>query len=87
MSKFKEFLGDFINDAKEKIAELALTELDNADRKQALDEFLTEKVMVTLGKNALVAKLVEKIIVPHIPTVTQFIYDLLKTNIEKVTKQ
>ena len=87
MSKFKEFLGEFIDNAKAKIAELALSELDNADRKQELDEYLTTKVIEKLGGNALKDGLVNKFIVPFIPMITQFIYDLLKTNIENVTKK
>jgi hypothetical protein len=87
MSKFKEFLGEFIDNAKAKIAELALSELDNADKKQALDEFITEKVIEKVGNgNSFKVGLLNKFIIPYIPTVTQFIYDLLKENIMNVTK-
>lgn len=75
--------------AKSNIAELALTNLSNEEKKQALDLAVKSYVESFLERQPVgwfASFLINKFIIPNIPFITQKIFDLLKTKIEGVTK-
>ena len=79
----------FVNYVKINIVDLANKELSNLEKKSKLDKAV-ECYFVTLlasSKISWFAKFViEKVVVPYIPTITQAIYDLLQEKIKGITK-
>lgn len=83
-----------IINAKTKIKELALTELNNDEKKAKLDSYMTDIIVHNadywMPKNPIVKfvlnYVINKFILPNISGFTQLIYDLLKTKIEGVTE-
>ena len=87
--KLKTFIQDFINVSKAKISDLATKELTNEEKKLKLDEKLIgyTNYVIKCAKLGFIPKfIVNKYILPMIPSITQAIFDLLKTKIEGVTK-
>lgn len=87
-NKFKVLLERIVINAKVKIKELANTELNNKERKQKLDEYIIkiiEKTMDELGSNFIARWTVEHYLIPMVDDITQYIYDLLKARVAKVT--
>lgn len=88
MSKenFLVFIKSFVNTAKEKIVELATTELNNQDKKKKLDEAIITFLELNVERyNVFVRLAIKKLIIPNVDNVTQLIYDLLKAKIKGVT--
>ena len=88
--KFKEFIKTFVDKTKTKIADLeTYKELTGPKKKAQLDLTITNWVNAFLSKDKInfVFKLIIKtIILPHIPDITQAIFDLIKTKVEGITK-
>lgn len=86
----KDFINGFVTTAESKIIELVNTELDNADKKAALDKVVAdyvERAIDNLPINFLLKILLRKCLVKNIGVFTQAIYDLLKTKIKGLTKE
>ena len=63
-------------------------ELSGEEKKKRVDEFLTNWLfenVATKTDNAIICWLLG-ILIYNVPTITQFIYDFLKENIEGITK-
>ena len=81
------FVEEFIQNTKKKVIELASTTLDNKEKKTVLDIYITQFVENACAKMKLswLNKLViKKWVVPNIPQLTQYIFDLLKSKLEKL---
>ena len=86
---FKTFLEYLKNYAKVTIKDLATKELTNVQKKRQLDRAIELFIVSTLdgAKLGFITKFViDKFVLKHIPEITQFVYDLLKSKIEGVTK-
>lgn len=87
--KLKEFIKNFAEQAKNKIIELAHTELTNENKKLMLDHYIVEyveKAINGLTVNFVFKIALRKLILPNISVITQLIFDLLKAKIEGITK-
>lgn len=85
----KDFIKNIVMEAETKIITLATSELENTDKKQKLDETIldyVQKYIDAVQVNFIVKMVLKRVIVPLVPTVTQLIYDLLKTKIQGITK-
>lgn len=90
----KSFVRWMAINAKTKIKELALTELNNNEKKAKLDSYMTDIIVHNadywMPKKPIVKfvlnYVINKFILPNISGFTQLIYDLLKTKIEGVTE-
>lgn len=87
--EIKEFIENIVNVAKTKIIYLAETKLNNEDKKERLDETILNYVQMYIDKvkmNFFLKLAIKKVLIPLIPTLTQIIYDLLKTKLQGITK-
>ena len=87
--KVKEFIENIVNIAKTKIIALAGTQLDNEAKKERLDGIILDYVQIYIDKvevNFIVKLIIKKVLIPLIPTLTQLIYDLIKTKVQGITK-
>lgn len=86
----KEFIKQFVEVAKDKIAYLQkLSQLTNEEKKARLDGYLVEFAEKGLNQLPLgiVSKwAIKKFIIANIPTITQMIFDLLKAKFDEVVK-
>ena len=85
--KFKDFIQDFEIVTKNKIAELAMQALTNTEKKARLDDYLLEYLQNILGvfkPNLILRFIISKYVIPNVPTLTQTVYNLLKTRIEEI---
>ena len=85
---FQMVVAGVIKYAKLNIADLAVKELDNKDKKLQLDKAILSYLVPLLAtvKMGWVTKfIVEKFIIKNIPVLTQAIYDLLKDRVKGVT--
>jgi len=79
----------FVNNVKLNIIELIDKELSNLEKKAKLDKAVEVYFMTLLAStkiNWFSKFVIEKVVVPNIPTITQAIYDLLKEKIKGITK-
>lgn len=86
--KLKDFIKNLVKEATNEIIILAASTLDNTDKKDKLDETILDYVQTTMDKvkiNPIVKLILKKVIVSLIPTLTQLIYDLLKSKVQGVT--
>ena len=86
---FKMIVAELIRFAKLNIAELAKSQLNNAEKKNALDRAIKGYLIPLLAtaKMGVVTKFIlNKFVIDNIPVITQAIYDLIKDRIEGVTK-
>lgn len=87
--KLKEFITNFVEQAKNKIIELAQTELTNENKKLMLDHYIidyVEKAINGLTINFVFKIALRKLVLPNVSLITQLIFDLLKAKIEGITK-
>lgn len=86
---FKMVVAEVIRFAKLNIAELAKTELENAEKKSALDRAIKGylvPLLATVRMGCFTKFIFERFVISNIPVITQAIYDLIKDRIEGVTK-
>lgn len=90
MAKIKEFLRDLSCATKTKIEDLVTANIDNNEKKEALDNYVenwaTEKLK-TCAFSAITKWLIQKYLIGNIGIITQLIFDLLKANIKNLTKK
>lgn len=89
-NKFKELFKIIVVNTKVKIKELALTELDNTEKKQKLDDYIVHLINITmdnLGFNFVARWVVNHYLIPYVDDLTQYVYDLLKAKVNGVTKE
>lgn len=87
--KLREFILEFTNKTKDSIIELAQTELNNDNKKLALDHSIVEFVeqaICNLSMNWFFKTVLKRLVLPNVSLITQIIYDLLKAKIEGITK-
>ena len=88
--KFKKFIQDVANQTKIYIEKYEqYKELNGKQKKARVDELITNYIEMTidnLGLNFVAKFVINKILIKNIPTITQCIFDLLKTSIEGITK-
>ena len=87
--KLREFILAFTNKTKDGIIELAQTELNNDNKKLALDHSIVEFVeqaISGLSMNWFFKTVLKRLVLPNVSLITQIIYDLLKAKIEGITK-
>ena len=85
----KEFIKNFAEQTKNKIIELAHTELTNENKKLMLDHHIVdyvERAINGLTINFVFKMALRKLILPNISVITQLIFDMLKARIEGITK-
>lgn len=86
---FQVIVAELIRFAKLNIAELAKSQLDNAEKKNALDRAIRGYLVPLLAtaKMGVVTKFIfNKFVIDNIPVITQAIYDLIKLRIKGVTE-
>lgn len=86
---FQVIVAELIRFAKLNIAELAKSQLDNAEKKNALDRAIRGYLVPLLAtsKMSFVTKFIfNKFVIDNIPVITQAIYDLIKARIKGVTE-
>ena len=79
----------FVNYVKITIIDLAEKELSNLEKKDKLDKAVAAYFLTLLAStkiNWFSKFVIEKVVVPNIPTITQAIYDLLQEKIKGITK-
>lgn len=87
--KLREFILAFTNKTKDSIVELAKTELNNDNKKLALDHSIVEFVeqsISNLSMNWFFKTVLKRLVLPNVSLITQIIFDLLKAKIEGITK-
>lgn len=87
--ELKTFIQEFAEKTKNKIAELAQTQLTGAEKKQRLDEKMTkwaEELLAKTKMNMFLKQAVKQFIISSIPVITQAIFDLLKAKINGITE-
>ncbi len=87
--ELKQFIENIVNVAKTKIITLAGTELANEEKKLKLDENIlayVQQYIDIVNVNFFVKFILKKVLIPLIPTLTQIIFDLIKTKIQGITK-
>ena len=90
MADLTEFIQGLTDTAKNKIIELITAELENTEKKAALDETVTEwaeNMLEKLSLNVLVKWFIKKYIIGNISTITQMIYDLLKCKVSGLSTE
>ncbi len=86
----KNFFQGFASSTKSKIEALALTNLNNSEKKETLDNFVEDWATKALDKlpiNVFIKMLIRKVVIENISTITQIIYDLIKSRVNGVTKK
>lgn len=86
---FQVIVDELIRFAKLNITELAKSQLDNAEKKNALDRAIRGYLVPLLAtsKMSFVTKFIfNKFVIDNIPVITQAIYDLIKARIKGVTE-
>lgn len=79
----------FVNYVKINIVDLANKELSDVAKKDKLDKAVTTYFVSLLAStkiNWFAKFVINKVVVPNIPTITQAIYELLKAKIKGITK-
>lgn len=79
----------FVNYVKINIVDLAKKELSDLEKKDKLDKAVTAYFISLLAStkiNWFAKFVINKVVVPNIPTITQAIYDLLKEKFKGITK-
>lgn len=82
-----KFVEEFIQNTKKKVIELASTTLDNKEKKTVLDIYITQFVENACAKMKLSwfnKLIIKKWVVPNIPQLTQYVFDLLKSKLEEL---
>lgn len=85
----KQFIENIVNIAKTKITYLAETKLDNIDKKTRLDEAIVNYIQLYMDKvsvNFFVKAILKRVLIPLVPTLTQIIFDLIKTKVQGITQ-
>lgn len=93
-NKFKSFVENIISTAKEKITELAKSELGNTEKKALLDSTIINYIQTNASlftPSGVISKfcynwVINKCIIPYVDDFTQIIYNLLKSKIAGVTE-
>ena len=82
-------LSEALDNAKDKILELAKTELENTEKKKELDtyviNFIIEKVVKPInfmGFDALADSTISQLLNALVPVITQKVFDLMKSKFE-----
>lgn len=86
---FNMVIAELVKFAKLNIADLAKKELNNKEKKAALDKAITGYLIPLLAtaKLGFITKFIlEKFVLDNVPVITQAIYDLLKARINGVTE-
>lgn len=84
-----DFVKEFIEKTKQQIIELARTTLANEEKKAELDAYITnfvETALETMKLGWFGRIVIKKWCLPHLPELTQCIYDLLKAKLEELVK-
>ena len=88
--KLKNFIENVANVAEACIKKYQeYKELSGEDKKQRVDDLVTEycnNVISTLEINVITRFIIKKVLIANIPTITQIIFNLIKTRIEGITK-
>lgn len=88
--KFSEFIKDFAVTVKTYITKYeAYSELTNEQKKQRVDEIITnylEIALDNLGLNIVFKYVVKKLILVNVPVLTQVIFDLIKSKVQGITE-
>ena len=89
--QFNEFLKNFVTVTKNLIEryETEYKNLNGEGKKARLDEYLTGYTMTVIdniGLNFIFKFVLKKLVIENIPTITQIIFDLIKTKIDGITK-
>lgn len=86
----KEFIRNIATEAKFYIEKYEqIKELNGKQKKARVDEVITEYIETTIDKIGLnfVAKfIIKKLLIENVPTITQCIFDLIKSKVEGITK-
>jgi len=72
------------------IQKLVERECTNEEKKKLLDAAVKERLEYLLNQcntGFIIKLLISKFVLPYIPEITQFIYDLIKTKVIGVTKE
>lgn len=87
--KIKELINGLFYNTKKDIIELAQTELTNKNKKTVLDHKIIEYIenaTNSLAENFIFKIVIKKLLLPNVPVITQWVFDLLKAKIEGITK-
>lgn len=88
--KFKEFIKNVASETKRYIEKYeGFKELTGEEKKKRVDSIISEYIEATidtLGLNFVFRFIVKKLLLENIPTITQIIFDLIKTKVEGITK-
>lgn len=89
--EIKELIVNISNLALDRIASLAKSKmLDNLEKKERLDDYITDYINVAMGKlklNFVFKLILKKFLIPNVPVITQSIFDLVKVKLEGVTRK
>lgn len=84
-------LSEALDNAKDKILELAKTELENKEKKAQLDgyviDFIMEKVVMPInfmGLDIIADNAIMQLLKALVPVITQKIFDLMKSGFEEL---
>lgn len=87
---FKGFIQTIVKETKFYIEKYEqFKELNGKQKKARVDEVITDYVENTIdniGLNFIVKFIIKKILIENIPTITQCIFDLIKSKVEGITK-
>lgn len=88
--KIKEFIENFTNVSKAIIERVeTYKDLSGEEKKERVDEVVTNYVTGVIDNiqvNFIVRFILKKLLIDNIPTITQIIFDLIKTKISGITK-
>lgn len=87
---FKDFIQTIVKETKFYISKYEqIKELDGKQKKARVDEVITDYVETTfdnIGLNFVARFIIKKLLIENIPTITQCIFDLIKSKVEGITK-
>ena len=86
----KTFIKDFVQNTKGYIEKYEqYKELSGEDKKKRVDVLITDYVQAVIdnvGMNFVFKFVLKKLLLENIPTITQLIFDLIKTKVDGITK-
>lgn len=86
----KTFIKDFVQNTKGYIEKYEqYKELSGEDKKKRVDVLITDYVQAVIdnvGMNFVFKFVLKKLLLENIPTLTQLIFDLIKTKVDGITK-
>jgi len=90
MAKVKELITGVADRTKAIIVKLQGFEtLTGEQKKERLDDYITdyiEEIIDNIGLNIVFKFVIRKVLIKNIPTITQCIFDLIKTKVDGITE-